>query len=262
MVTFLNYAVANNIQLAGLAWHEELDTLGQYPASNSLLPAIIEDHVAEAHRLIAARPSLGNPAIIIDEYGMPEVQLIPGWDVGYLAALTTAGVTSATRACWLGTCSTPSLDGLLASDGSTPQNSYWERMVYAAMSGNMIATTSTSDIVTALGSYNAATRTVTGLLGRGGGCTQDSLCASSWPSDKPLAATNATVTVTVPWSSGTSVVTLTDVPGTKLGSTPAPTPVQSTVTVTPKGNGTGMITISIPSFADGDAYGFTITPSS
>jgi hypothetical protein len=261
MVTFLNFAVANKLQLAGIVWHEEVDNLGPNPATNTLLPAILEDHVTEARKLLAARPSLGNPAIIIDEYGMPEVQLIPGWDVAYLAALTSAGVTSATRSCWSGACGTPSLDGLLASDGTTPWNSYWERTIYAAMSGNMITTTSTSDTVTALGSYNASTQTVTGLVGRGVGCTQDSWCASSWPSATLAPATNVTVTVTVPWSSGTSVVSLTDVPGQSLGPTAQPTPVQSDQTVTPTGLGTGTITITIPSFADGDAYGFTITPA-
>jgi hypothetical protein len=264
MVTFLNYAVANNIQLAGIAWHEEVDNYGPNPSTNTLLPAILEDHVTEARKLLAARPSLGNPAILIDEYGMPEVQLIPGWDVSYLAALTQAGVTSATRSCWSGTCSTPSLDGLLASDGATPWNSYWDRTIYAAMSGSMITTTSTADTVTALGSYNTATQTVTGLLGRGVGCSQDSWCASTWPSATQAAPTSVTVTITVPWSTGSAAVTLTDVPGSTLGPTASPTPVDSTATVTPTitpaGNVVGTVTITIPSFADGDAYGFTVAP--
>ena len=41
------------------------------------------------------------------------------------------------------------------------------------MSGNMIASSSNDDWVTALGSYNATDQTITGLIGRGEGCTQE-----------------------------------------------------------------------------------------
>ena len=185
MVTFLNFAVANNIQLGGLSWHEEVDNYGPNPSSNTLLPAILEDHVAEARKLLAARPSLGsNIPIIVDEYGMPEGAVDPsGWDVGYLAALTNAGVTSATRACWSDACGLPQLDGLLAGDGATQWNSYWDRTVYACAMRRQHGSRRRlpSDILTALGSYNGTTHTVTGLLGRGGGCSQDSWCASQLP---------------------------------------------------------------------------------
>ena len=172
MVTFLDFAVQNNMQLAAISWHEIDDSLGPNPEENSLLPAAIADHVAEARRLIAARPTLGNPKIFINEYGMPEVQTIPGWDVAYLAALTTAGVDSANRSCWGAACEQPALDGLLGSDGLSTPSIYFERMVYSAMSGQMVLTTSTSDFVSALGSFNSSSSTFTGLIGRGVGCTQ------------------------------------------------------------------------------------------
>ncbi|HWE66478.1 MAG TPA: hypothetical protein VG298_07525 [Acidimicrobiales bacterium] len=259
MVTFLNFAVTNNLQLAAISWHEIDDTGGPNPSENTLAPSTLEDHVAEARSLIAARPSLGNPQIFINEYALPEVQLIPGWDVGYLAALTTAGVNSASRACWSNNCMSPTLDGLLGSDGVTPQNSYWDRMIYASMSGNMVTTTSTSDFVSALGSYDSTTGAVTGLIGRGVGCNQESWCTTTWPSSTLAAPTAVTVTVTVPWSSGTAKISLTDVPGQTIGNTPAPAPVLSTAPIAPTGSGTGTITVTIPAFADGDAYGLSIT---
>ncbi len=259
MVTFLNFAVANNIQLAGISWHEIDDSLGPNPDENSLLPVNLDDHVAEAKALIAARPSLGNPQIFINEYAMPEVQLIPGWDVSYLSALTDAGVNSADRACWGTACGTPSLDGLLDATGMTPQNDYWVRMAYAQMTGNMVSVTSDSDIVTGLASYNASTSQLSGLVGRAGGCTQDAWCASTWPNSTDEAAASVDITLTVPWTSGQVKISLSDIPGQTLGNTPKPTAVNSTATVTSNGNGTGTVSIAIPSFADGDAYSFTVT---
>lgn len=263
MVTFLNYAVANNLQLAGISWHEELNNTGPVPEENSLYPALIEDHVAQARALIAARPSLGNPLIFINEYGMPEVQKIPGWDVEYLSALTQAGVYSAGRGCWDSDCDDPDLDGLLATNGTSPLPDYYDRLVYAAMSGNMLATTSTADSVSALGSYNAATGTITALVGRGVGCSQDTACETTFANYKRAAPTSVLVTLTVPWTSGEAHVAESDISGAfPTFPAMAPNPTSLSETIVPTGNGMGTITISIPSFADGDAYGFTVTQAS
>ncbi|HWE68370.1 MAG TPA: fibronectin type III domain-containing protein [Acidimicrobiales bacterium] len=261
MATFLTFAAANNLQLAAISWHEIDDVLGPSPEENSLFPAMIVDHVAEARRLIAALPALGHPMIFINEYAMPEVQPIPGWDVSYLSALTTAGVNSADRACWPDTqCANPTLDGLLANDGASPEPDFWVRAIYASMTGNMVASASSNDWVTALGSYNATTRTITGLIGRGQGCTQNAWCASTLPSDTPQPPISTTVTVNVPWAAGTVNVGLVDVPGQSLSPIAEPAPADSTATITPAGSGTGTVTVSIPSFNDGDAYGLTMTP--
>jgi hypothetical protein len=259
MVTFLNYAVTNNMKLAAISWHEINDSVGPNPTEDSLTPTNLEDDVAEARALIAARPSLGSPQIFINEYGMPEVQIIPGWDVGYLSALTAAGVNSAVRACWGAACAIPSFDGLLDTSGTIPQNDYWVRQAYAAMSGNMVSVTSDSDDVTGLASFNSSKGQLTGLVGRAAGCTQDPWCAASWPTSTDAAPTSVNITVTVPWASGQANVSLSDIPGSTLGNTPAPIPVVSMTAITPTGSGTGTLTISVPSFADGDAYSFTVT---
>lgn len=261
MVTFLNYAVAHNLKLAAISWHEIDDSLGPNPTEDSASPANLEDDVAEARTLIAARPSLGNPQIFINEYGMPEVQLIPGWDVSYLSALTSAGVNSAVRSCWSSACLSGSLDGLLDSTGTIPQNDYYVSQVYAAMSGNMVAVTSDNDNVTGLASYNSSTRQLTGLVGRGVGCTQDAWCAATWPGGTDAAPTSVAITITTPWASGQANISLSDISGGTIGNATAPVPVNSTATITPAGNGTGTLTILVPSFADGDAYAFTVTPA-
>jgi hypothetical protein len=191
---------------------------------------------------------------------MPEVQQIPGWDVSYLSALTTAGVASADRACWPASqCANPTLDSLLANNAVYPEPDYWVRVAYAAMSGNMIASSSNLDRVTALGSYNASTGTIAALIGRGQGCDQDAYCESVDPYDPPAAAISATITLTVPWHSGTVSVSLGDIGGQNLTPAYPPVAVQSTLKISPAGANSGTVTIPISSFADGDAYSLTIT---
>jgi hypothetical protein len=260
METFLQFAASNNLQLAAISWHEIDDSLGPNPEENSLFPAIIEDHVAEARRLIAALPALGNPLIFINEFGMPDVSTIPGWDVAYLAALTDAGVNSADRACWSDTCGNPALDGLLGDDGVSTPAIYYERLLYASMSGNMISAGTNSDTVTALGSYDSSKGTLTGLIGRGVGCAGDSLCTgSSGLSSTDASPTSVDVSVTVPWSTGAVHIALTDYQGQSYSAQSAPLPTVSTQNITATGAQTGTVTFSIPSFADGDAYGLVIT---
>lgn len=122
LVTFLRFSAARHLALAAVSWHEIDDTPS--PASNSVAPGIIEDHVAEARRIIASLPALGSPKIFLNEYGVPELEPIPGWDVAYLQALTDSRVNGAVRSCWSGDCANPTLDGFLGLDATTPQSPY------------------------------------------------------------------------------------------------------------------------------------------
>ncbi|HVA05750.1 MAG TPA: hypothetical protein VNG12_03310 [Acidimicrobiales bacterium] len=261
MVTFLNFAAANNLQLGALSWHEIDNNFGPVAEENTLYPAMIIDHVAQARALVAARPAVGQPLIFVNEFGMPEVQKVPGWDVAYLSDLTQAGVGSAGRSCWNQDCIKPDLDGLIPFDGTGTLPAYFDRLVYAAMSGTMLQTTSTSDGIASLGSFSATTNTLTGLIGRGIGCSQDVTdCPSSWQMSKQAAPTSVLVTVTVPWSSGAVNIALSRISGQlpELQSV-APTPVNSTAFIVPTGLHSGTISFSIPTFMDGDAYAVTIT---
>ncbi len=262
MATFLSFASANNLDLAAISWHEIDDNLGPNPEENALFPTMIQDHVAEARQLIAALPALGSPQIFIDEYGMPEVQNIPGWDVAYLSALTDAGVDSANRSCWFGACGEPVLDGLVGDHGASDPPIFDERLVYASMSGNMITTASTTDSVTALGSFDSSDGgTLKALIGRSVGCTQDPVCASSWPTATDAPPTSVSVSVTVPWNGGSALIALTDIEGQTFSDAPATTPVASQADITSEGTDTGTATFDIPSFADGDAYSLVLTHS-
>jgi hypothetical protein len=261
MSTFLQFAAANGIQLAAITWHEILNTFGPNPEENTLLPSIIEDHVAQARAIIASLPALGHPKIFITEFGMPEVQKIPGWDVAYLAALTNAGVDEASRSCWGEDCHEPDLDGLLYHNGKNPLPDYFDRVVYASMSGDMLSTASTSDTVSVLGSYNSNTDTVTALVGRGVGCTQNLiLCPSDWVDSARGSPIVVSISMTVPWSSGEAHVVLSHISGA-LPFWPAKSPALTgaVAKIMPAGAGKGVLSFSIPSFADGDAYGITVT---
>jgi hypothetical protein len=285
MITFLNYANnpaanpaynpntnPNNpttptapIQLAAVSWHDIADYQPSGPPENTLAIDNVIDQVQEVRATIAAfKPNnIGSPLIFINEYGMPELQEIPGWDVQYLAALTDAGVNLAGRSCWDEVCANPQLDQLLGTNGTSPYAEYWERIFYGQMSGVMMSSTSSSDSVQALASYNASNGTVTGLVGRGVGCTIDPTCLENWPAASEASATSVDVTVTVPWSSGTVSVALTDFsPGSSTNTTitSQPSPTTSSVKIVPiAGTSDGTVTIAIPSFADGSAYGFSFT---
>jgi hypothetical protein len=273
--------VANHIKLAAISWHEILDNYGPTPRQNTLSPATLIDDVAEVRSLLAARPSLGNPKIIIDEYGIPEVQKVPGWDVAYLAALTNAHVYLADRSCWNEDCGDPTLDGLLYTNGRSPLPAYYERLIYSSMSGNMISTGSSTDTVAVLGSYNPTNKLFTGLIGRGVGCSQNvGMCGSTFADYTDASPTSVLVTLNVPWSSGSVEVGLTDISGaspelpiggsTGTGlagmlpvalpsSTGAPKPVVTSYPIVSTGHGRGQISILIPAFADGDAYAIQVS---
>jgi len=264
IITFLNYANTNDIQLAAVSWHDIADYQPSGPPENTLAIDNVIDQVQEVRATIAGfKPNnVGSPLIFINEYGMPELQEIPGWDVQYLAALTDAGVSLAGRSCWGNVCANPQLDQLLGTNGTSTYAEYWERMIYGQMTGVMMSSTSSSDSVQALGSYNSSTETVTGLVGRGVGCTIDPTCMEDWPFASEASATSVNVTVTVPWSSGTVSVALTAIsPEANTNDTISqPSPTTSSVKVVPiAGTSNGTVTIAIPSFADGNAYGFTFT---
>ena len=75
-------------------------------------------------------------------------------------------------------------------------------------------------------------------------------------------AAGVQVTVTVPWSSGSTTVVLSDVSGAlpTLGAGPA-TNQTSTQRIVPAGANKGTISFTIPKFQDGDAYGVKVTHS-
>ena len=236
---FLSFAAANHIQLAAVSWHVNTDRPQDIPAE-----------VAQVRHLIAGLPSLGNPAIVINEYGTQGVQRIPGWDLAYLAALNTAGVTQANRSCWAGDCTRPVLDGLLAPDGTGTLPDYWLRLAYGQVSGERVQSSSSQAGVSPLAYYDGSTQRATVLVGRGVGCAQDPRCTPAVPDAAPE---SVRVTVRVPWATGSVAVTRSVIPGTAIAVTARPPSTTSVEAVTPAPGGGGTVAITLGSFSDGDA---------
>ena len=252
MQQFLNFAAANNLSLAALSWHYDFNA-----------PSKIQGQVSAARSMVAAMPSLGNPKIFINEYGIGETQRIPGWDVQYLAALTNARVDSAGRTCGATVdCWQPDLDGLLTPDGSAPLPDYWVRTAYAQMSGQMLTTSSSNGSMAAIASLDPTGSQINVILGYGSGCTQDPRCAAFWPWATPAKSLSTSLTVAVPWTTGNVSVASTLVSGGSITSMSQPSSVNfGSFPITIQG-GRPTVTVSLGPVADGDALSLQLTHTS
>jgi hypothetical protein len=199
--------------------------------------------------MLAARPSLGHPAILVNEYGSPETWGLPGWGVGWISALDGAGVTGAERSCW-DDCGA-SLDGLLNSTGTSTLPAYWVYRYYASTGGHTVPVSSSYTGVTGVGSV-ASNGTISILVGRHENCTPsvNLLCPS--PPAEP-----ATVRIQVPTAVTAKVTTA--VIQTGLSATSPMTSLSSQTVVVPVSN--GWINLTTPWMHDGDAVEITVTPS-
>lgn len=252
MRTFLDFAAAHDIQLGAVSFHANqfAPLRGWYEPDNlPEQPAAIGLFVSELRTMLADRPSLGKPAILVNEYSDPYTYEYPGWAVGWLSALDSAGVTGAGRACWDG-CG-PTLDGLLDNDGGTPRPSFWAYAFYAGMTGQAIpVSTSYTDVtgLAALGGNGA----ISVLVGRHQSCT--TVVNRACPS---YAAAPVTVRIQVPGAT-TATVSTALIP---MGSTVASplrqlSPTETTVSVVD-----GWATVTTPNLRDGDAVEIAVTPA-
>jgi hypothetical protein len=247
MRTFLDFAVTHRAPPDAIAWHAN-DT---HPLPDGLAvdngpaqPATVEHAVSRLRQLLAGRPSLGHPAILVNEYGSPSLSLVPGWDVGLLAALDAAGVAEANRSCY-GTCGDGYLDGLLAGDGRTPLPGYWVYAVYAAARGRQVPVATTFTAVTGMATVTASGQ-VTALLGRHQGCVLTT--SGSCP------AAPVSVAVKVGFT-GSAQVTLAGIPA---GPRPLAGPLAIPAVRLPVVH--GAVSVTIPAMSDGDAVALVVAP--
>ena len=254
--TFLDFAAGQHLRLDAIAWHE---TRSSYVPTAEHRPEAIAAHVAQVRNMIAARPALGSPQIFVNEYMHESNVDLPGWRVGYIAALEAANVDEADMTCLLptpdgGGCNAGSLDGLLADDGSTPRAPYWVQLAYATMTGTRAATWSSVPHLSAFATRASAVGPVQVLLGRHQSCTPavNPLCPD--PESATPGPVNLTLVVKVPGGNRTAVAIVQRIPNQSGGVLLPPTP--RTLTVAVRG---GQALIPIPSFADGEAYSVTVT---
>lgn len=247
MTTFLDFCAQHGLQLAAVAWHE--DGAG---------PQQIQLWATQAWALIRSLPALGHPVMYLDEYAAKPMQPVPGWDVGYLAAIANGSIAYSVRSCW-DSCSPDTLDGLLLSSGATTSG-WFERRTYAQMTGEMISTSSTNSSVPALGSITPGR--VVALIGRDSGCGSPAYWCNEYPF--PWFARSGPesvgVSVVLPWTTTGMSIQLSHVssePGRSVSGPTADSPAG--IHLYADGPGRELLTFYIPSFADGDAYSLVVS---
>jgi hypothetical protein len=250
---FITFCVRTGIRPDAISWHEDIYGPGLVDFTNTT--ENLADHIALARQLLRAHPSIGEPKILVNEYTSPEAHLIPGWLAGDIAALEDADVDQADHSCWSQTeCYSGDLDGLLAPDGVHGRAVYWVAAFYGSMTGTRVPVHTSDAALTGF-----ATRDPTGkvliLLGRHQSCTAaaNPFCNESQASTPPPARTNLNVRLTSdPAHVHVQIAVIPNKPG-----------VVVPVTVSDEADATtgNLVHVPINTFADGDAYAISITPS-
>jgi hypothetical protein len=262
MKSFIPFAAANNMQLAAIAWHDNFDVTDTNPVSYWETPQDLLQQSAEVRTLIAENPAIGNPQLFVDENSSAAGQFSPGWEAGYMAADDGAGVALAGRSCWAypenpaaSYCFGPYLDELLNLDGQ-PNASFWVMADYGAMNGTRDWSESTDANLSTLAVTDPSGETRL-MIGRHQTCSGWTAGLGACPAVVPPLTVPATINVLVPGGATSANVTVQEVQDTRSDMGAAPATVTSTVAV----NG-GDAIVSLPKFADGEAYFVTVTPNS
>jgi hypothetical protein len=251
--TFLAFAAANNIDCSAFSWHE-INFVGSQTDYNNQ-PQTLQDHVARFRALLQSYPQFASSKIFITEYapnialsGSQLYETMPGWNIGYIAAIEAAGVDQGTHTCVeINGCSNL-LDDLfvMTSSGAAPSDTYWPYWFYAQMNGSEVPVTSSQQQISGFATLNTTTRSLMMLLGRHDVEGKDGISASE----------STTITVDVPWS--TPSVTVSSQPFTDTGGANMEPAI--TTTTVPVVN--GVATITIPAFGSENGYGLTVQPTS
>jgi hypothetical protein len=258
---WVQYAAANNMKIDAFSWHDENDNQAPENWAEAGAPWNFADHVARARALLAQYPAIGNPTIVVNEYGMPENSLVPGWDPGWAQVMEDTHIAQGDRGCWSwSVCFSPDLNGRLAPDSSGNYTAtlpaYWADAAYGAMYGKQRVNMASSSSwrISGVAARDDATGTISVLAGHHAGCASafGYNCPTGAFTDSPA---STDVTIDWPYSSTSATVTVDQIPN---GIAPIAGPVQVSTGSVPVVN--GQISVTVPSFADGDAY--TVTAAS
>jgi hypothetical protein len=271
MTRMLDFAAAQGIRFDAISWHENNTSVFDREVARP--PRSIPSHVAAVRGLLSARPSLGTPAIFINEFSAQWAHLIPGWRAGYLAALEEAGVEQANLSCWQEAATGPAsqcfapggpLDGLLADDGSTPRAVFWVSAAYAALTGERVASSVEDQSFSGL-AVRAPGGAIDVLLGRHVSCMEaiNALCATSFGA-RPQGLrppSEVALMVRVPSGRGPWQVTLQQIPVTSPLSAPFTNGPVTRGSFAADDQGSGILKLWITGVADGDAWIAHIQPA-
>jgi hypothetical protein len=262
LYTFLEAATRAHLPLAALSFHAN---------SPDQQPEVLAGEVAATRALAARFLHTFDPSIFVNEYGPKTSWSVPGWEVGWLAALETTGVAQADRACWSATGSdgqkystcanNGTLDGLLTLSGQDPTALYRVAQFYGEMTGRtselLPAATSTptlSVLATATDAGGGGPE-VMAMVGRHDTCTAAANPDCDQPASLTPPARPLVLTMAVSGQEHVAQVRLAFVPdqpgAVSLAWQQADLPVTA-----------GRITIPIPSLSDGEALLVTVQPIS
>ncbi len=258
MENLLNYAVANNLRFDALDWHE----LGSRPED-------VLANVQDTRALLAARPSLGTPTILIDEYASTEQHHLPGFAVAWFYYLELAGVDRAARACWNVKDSVngvwancwDGLNGLFMKDNRTPQALYWVFERYAQMLGRRLSSQSTAptDVVALARSTSIQSGSDSEIRVLVGRFVNDHREPSAEPTSVEIAIEN------LPSSNQCVSIHAHRIPylgpDVMIGDDPTAVPLTSPMVVESRSVAVvdGRVSILLPNFLDREAYYISIT---
>jgi hypothetical protein len=229
MQNFLRNAVATNTVPDIIAWHE-------LESSSKIAGDVATVTNLENSLGISPRP------IAIEEYAAPAQVGVPGALVGYIAQFERLGVNNAELAFWN---QSGALGDLLTGQGGSPNGAYWLYDWYAAMTGNMVATTPPGGGLDGAAAVNPAQNQVDMVFGGGSGSTAVTVNGLS-----ALAGFSGSSQVTV-------VLQSTPSPGRTVAVSGPTTLSQSTYTVS-----NGSITVPISSMNSAYGYHLTVKPLS
>ncbi len=253
LTTFLRYAAANNLKFDGIVWHETgAGHLNPYEWTTES----VVNHVDALRGMLTQWPSLGHPAILLNEYVQLRDLNVPGWVTGYISAMERGNVDEANVTCGLGNevanCYAGTLGGMLSTDHTTPRAAWWVHRLYAEMTGTRVDVTSS-----VFGLSGFATSSSSGmriLLGRHQSCT----AAANWRCDEPASATPPatplTIAVRVGGGDRMARVSVQRIPNTTDDVPALPPAGEQAVPI--QG---GVARVQVPQFADGEAYFVTVS---
>lgn len=267
---FLDYAADNNLRLDAVSWHE-------YSPDN------IERNVRTMHRLFAENPrwcSQKCPEIHINEFNAIPHYFIPGWQAAYLINLENAGIDSAAgNSCFIislpggreiNTCYDNWMGLFIERDGrrnEVPQPNYWVRRAYAEMHGMTKArVASSAERTVAMAARSDADKTFRILVSRYTCGKTGAWCGGSFfnPQEEKAPAVPVTAVIqNYPYAvAGTAVeaeiyrIPNENVPGPFTEEDVFRNRIVQAHTVAADGS----VTLSTPSYQDGDVYYIKIAP--
>lgn len=255
--TFVEYVDSAQIRFDALSWHEH--TSDAREANPVRSPADLVDHIARARRVVSEWKSVGPMGIHVNEYVLAESRRIPGWNVGWIAALERAHVDAAMRTCWMEEdagrspypgCRYGVLDGLLERDARTTRPVYWVHRKYAEMTGTG-ATIVTNRRLSVYATRDDGKRKMRVLLGRHEHCTRmtNPGCVDVQSAD-PI---DIDIEIHFPYDATSAQLTIDRIPNQRE-SLIRP----SRLAAGPIELNHGWFTVHLRKVADGDALAFTV----